>query len=207
MARLLAAEDAALAPERLEHVAVADVGRDDADPALLHQPVEAEVRHHRDRDEVDAEVEREDGEDLVAVDDVAAPSTASIRSPSPSNATPRSSAALAHGLLQQREVGRAAADVDVRAVGLVADRGHLGAEPLERLRRDPGVGAVGAVDGDPQAGEVGAEALDDVLEVAVGGDLDAVDRAAAAGSGASSSASISSSDGVGQLAARRRRRT
>ena len=32
--RLLAAEHAALAPERLEHVAVADVGRDDADPAL-----------------------------------------------------------------------------------------------------------------------------------------------------------------------------
>ena len=38
------------------------------------------------------------------------------------------------------------------------------------------VGAVGAVDGDPQAGEVGAEALDDVLEVAVGRDADPVDR-------------------------------
>ena len=68
--------------------------------------------------------------------------------------------------LQAREVGRAAADVDVRAVGLVADRVHLGAELLEGLRREPGVRAVRAVDADPQAREVGAEALEDVLEVA-----------------------------------------
>ena len=72
VARLLAAEHAALAPERLEHVAVADVGRDDADPALGHQLVEAVVRHLRDRDEVDAEVEREDRDDAVAVDELAA---------------------------------------------------------------------------------------------------------------------------------------
>ena len=72
MARLLAAEHAALAPERLEHVAVADVGRDDADGALGHQLVEAVVRHLGDRDEVDAEVEREHGDDAVAVDDLAA---------------------------------------------------------------------------------------------------------------------------------------
>ena len=70
MAGLLAAEDALLAAERLEHVAVSDVGGDDADPALLHQAVEAEVRHHRHRDEIDSEMEREDGKDLVAVDRV-----------------------------------------------------------------------------------------------------------------------------------------
>ena len=60
--------------------------------------------------------------------------------------------------------------------GSAADRRHVGAEPLEGLRRDPRVGAVGAVDDDPEPGEVGAEALDDVLEVAVGRDADAVDR-------------------------------
>src|SRR5437016_2434637 len=43
--RLLAAEERTLAPQCLEHVAVADVGGDHADPALRHQPVEAEVRH------------------------------------------------------------------------------------------------------------------------------------------------------------------
>ncbi len=42
------------------------------DAALLHQAVEAEVRHRRDGHAVDAEVEREDGEDLVAVDRLAA---------------------------------------------------------------------------------------------------------------------------------------
>ena len=70
--------------------------------------------------------------------------------------------------------------VDVLAVRGVPDRGHLGAEPLERLRGDPGIGAVGAVDRDPEAGEVGAEALEHVVEVAVGVDADAVDRPAAA---------------------------
>ena len=58
--------------QRLEHVAVADRSRDDPDPVLGHEPVEAEVRHHRDRDDVDAEREREDREDLVAVDRLAA---------------------------------------------------------------------------------------------------------------------------------------
>ena len=39
---------------------------------LGHEPVEAQVRHRRDRDELDAEIEREHGEDLVAVDRLAA---------------------------------------------------------------------------------------------------------------------------------------
>ncbi len=66
--RLLAAELAAFALQRLEDVAVADVGRDHADAPVGHQLVEAEVRHRRDRDEVDAEVEGQDREDLVSVD-------------------------------------------------------------------------------------------------------------------------------------------
>ena len=55
----------------------------------------------------------------------------------------------------------------------------LCAELLERLRREAGVGAVRAVDRDAEAAEVGAEPLEHVLEVAVRGDLDAVDLAAA----------------------------
>ncbi len=42
---LLAAEHAALARERLQHVTVTDVGRDDAHAVLGHERVEAEVRH------------------------------------------------------------------------------------------------------------------------------------------------------------------
>ena len=88
--RLLAADEPSFALERLEHVPVADVGRDDTDAALAHQCVEPEVRHHGDRDQVDAEVERQDRDDLVAVDQRAVSSTASMRSPSPSKAMPRS---------------------------------------------------------------------------------------------------------------------
>ena len=56
---------------------------------------------------------------------------------------------------------------------------HLRAELLERFRGDPGVGAVRAVDDDLQAREVAAEALDDVLEVALRRDGDVVDSAPA----------------------------
>ena len=102
-----------------------------------------------------------------------------MRSPSPSNATPRSKPPLVTSVLQRREVGGAAADVDVVAVRLVADRFDLGAELVERARRDIGVRTVRAVDRDAQTAEVGAEALEHVLEVAVDGDVDVVDLAAA----------------------------
>src|SRR5712691_1782698 len=65
---LLAAEDPAFAVQRLEHVPVADVGRDHTDTLLLHQAMEAEVRHRRHGDEVDAERKRKDGDDLIAVE-------------------------------------------------------------------------------------------------------------------------------------------
>src|SRR5918995_321634 len=57
--------------ELLQDVAIAHRCRDDSDSVLPHQPVEAEVRHHGDRDEIDPEVDREHGEDLVAVDRLA----------------------------------------------------------------------------------------------------------------------------------------
>jgi len=68
VARLLAAEQGAFTLERLEHIAVADVGRVHGDTALAHQGVEAEVRHHGDRDLVDLLVQGEDRNDLVSVD-------------------------------------------------------------------------------------------------------------------------------------------
>ena len=142
---------AALAIQRLEHVAVADVGRDHAHAALLHQPVEAEVRHRRHRDDVDTEMQREDRDDLIAVERLSPfSSTASMRSPSPSNATPRSNDAADDELLQRREIGCTATDVDVGAVRVVADRLDLGAELLEGAGREAGVRAVRAVDRDAQ---------------------------------------------------------
>ena len=78
-------------------------------------------------------------------------------------------------VLQRCKVGRTAADVDVRAVGLVADRLHLRAELLERAWRDVRIRAVRAIDCDAQAAQIGAEALEDVLEITVDGDADVID--------------------------------
>ena len=122
MAGLLAAEQASLSVERLEDVTIPDVRRHDADPPLRHEAVEAEVRHLRNRDELDAEVKGEHRDDRVSVDDLPAlvdrehPVAVAVECHA------EVAAFAADGLLQQPEVGRAAADVDVRPVGLVSDR-------------------------------------------------------------------------------------
>ena len=86
-------------------------------------------------------------------------------------------------MLERAQVGRAAADVDVRAIRLVADCGHVRAELREGLRCEPGVGAVRAIDADAQAAEIGAESFDDVLQIAVCRDAHLVDVAASRGRG------------------------
>ena len=151
--RLFAAEDCPLA-QRLHHIAVADVGRDDTDAVLVHQPMETEVRHRRDGDDRYASMQREDRDDLVAVDlvplvvDGEHPVTVAVER------DPEIEAAVDDGPLQRAQVGRAAADVDVEAVRLVADCRHLRAELLERPRCTPRVRAVRAVDADAQRRKV-----------------------------------------------------
>ena len=72
---LLAAQDGRVLEHAREHVAVADIGHDGLDAELAHRAVEAEVRHRRHDDLVarelpgDLQVAREQGDDLVAVDD------------------------------------------------------------------------------------------------------------------------------------------
>ena len=92
VARLLASERPTSPAKLVEHVAVADGGRRDLDAGRRHRGVKAVVGHHCDRNArrpagaLLAQVERGERDQLVAVDDRAAPSTASTRSPSPSNA-------------------------------------------------------------------------------------------------------------------------
>ena len=119
---------------------------------------------------------RKDRDDVVAVDDVA---VRVDREHPVAVAVERDAeveAAGGDGPLQRAKVGCAAALVDVRSVGIRADRRDNGAELLERARRDLAVRAIGAVDSDLQTRQVGAEALDDVLEVAVIRDIDPVSR-------------------------------
>ena len=87
------------------------------------------------------------------------------RSASPSKASPRSSPAADDRLGKPLRVRRAAAVVDVRAVGRVEEDGHLGAERAEQLGRDDAGRAVGAVDADPEPGERVAGDLDQVALV------------------------------------------
>ena len=83
---------------------------------LGHEAVEAEVRHHRDGDDVDAERQREHGEDLVAVERLAALVDGEHPIAVPVEGHPEVEALACNGLLQGREIRRSAADVDVGPV-------------------------------------------------------------------------------------------
>src|SRR5439155_12397778 len=102
-----APQEAALSAQSLEHVTVADLGRQEADPPLLGKAVKAEVRHLRDRDDVDIEVIGEDRQDLIAVDRSAVcvdgeyPVAVSVEG------DPEVEVTLQHRPLEQRQVGRA----------------------------------------------------------------------------------------------------
>ena len=70
------------------------------------------------------------------------------------------------------------------------------------LGRDAAVGAVRAVDGDPEPAEIGAEAVEHVVEIALDRAVEPLDRASVRRSaGLVDSASISLLLGVGELAA------
>ncbi len=157
MPRLLAAQVDLLAQHRLDHVAVADVGPHQPDPLRLERPLHAEVAHDRADHRVGAErpaplhVERAHRQDLIAVDDLAA----LVDQDHPVGvAVDRDAdvrAVLARDFGDVLRVGRAAALVDVGAVGLVPDCDHLGAELLEHGGRDLVGRPVRAVDRDAQA--------------------------------------------------------
>ena len=86
--------------------------------------MEAEIGHLRDGDELDVQLEGEDGEDLVAVYLVprAVHGEHAVAVAVEGDAEVELSAG--HGAREKPEVGRAAAGVDVRPVGLVRDRRH-----------------------------------------------------------------------------------
>ena len=123
-------------------------------PGLAHAGVEAVVGHHRHGDARDAEVDRGERDQLVAVDDRA---VAVDREHAVAVAVEREAgvvAARAHGLRERVDVRGAAAVVDVAAVGLGREHLDVGAEPAEQRGRDLVGGAVGAVEQQPHAGQV-----------------------------------------------------
>ena len=163
MAGLLAAEEAALAPERLEHVAVADRRGDDADPCSSMRRWKPRFVITVTATSVDAEMEREHGEDLVAVDRVAALVDGEHRGRRRRRMRRRGRGPRADGLSARRARSVAPQPtlmfVAVRATPIAVTSAPSCSNASRSERR---VRAVRAVDADAEPGEVGAEALDDV---------------------------------------------
>ncbi len=97
------------------------------------------------------EAEREHGQDLVPVDHLAA----GVNRQAPVRVAVVRDAGIGlpldDGRPQHVQVGRAAAVVDVLAVGLGPDRDHVGARAPQQQWGHPGRGAVRAVDHHAQA--------------------------------------------------------
>ena len=159
VAGLLAADVEAVLAHVVEHVAVADRRAHERQRQALEIALEPVVGHHGGDDAglrqpaVGLEGLGDDGEQLVAVDDVAvlvgddhAVGVAVERDADVG-------AHLTHFATQFRGRGRAAIVIDVEAVGADPDRDHFGAELPQPVGHHPVGGAVGAVDHDAQAVE------------------------------------------------------
>ena len=101
-----------------------------------------------------AQVQRGEGEQLVAVDHRAGAIDGEHAVAVAVEGEAEVVAALADGLRERAEVGRADAGVDVAPVGLDRHRGHLRAQAAEGLGGDVHGRAVGAVQHDVAPGEV-----------------------------------------------------
>ena len=178
VSRLFAAEGPASLAQRLQDVAVADLGSGDPDARLAHRGVEAVVRHHRDRHPVPlettglAEMDRSERDQFVAVDympsSVRGEHSVGVAVEGKTEVVP----ALRHGGGERVDVGRADAVVDVASVGVDADRPDLRTQATEDLRRGAVGGPVRAVEQDVHAAQVegvepGVQLAQVVLERAV----------------------------------------
>ena len=159
MPGLLAPQRPAAAGQGLEHIAVTDRGLLHPDPVLLHGQPEAEVGHDGDHHGVlDQQapvmpVQRADGDEVVAVDQC----PGVVHAQDPVGVTVEGQAgvgARSHDPgLQVARMRRAAAGVDVGAVGRGVDHLDGGPQAFERAGGPRRRRAVGAVDHQAQSGQ------------------------------------------------------
>ena len=161
VARLLAAEREAALAHLLHHVLVADRRADQLDAERLERELEADVAHHGRDDRVTAQppfplqLAAAHQQHRIAVDDVAAVIDENRAVAVAVEGDAHGAAARHHRLGQLLGMGRTAGEVDVAAVGPVADHDRLEAEAVEQLRRDGRGRAVGAVDDDRERAGLG----------------------------------------------------
>ena len=161
MAGLLAAEGPTLGVQGLEHVTVAYSDRVDVDAGRRHSLVKTEVGHHRDDDGPThqqsplGQVGGEQSEQAVPVDHVAGGVDGDHPVGVPVEGQAEVGPLVHHRLGQATGVGRAAPVVDVGPVRLGRQHAHyFGARRREDLGGAEVSGAVGAVEGYPQAVQV-----------------------------------------------------
>ena len=109
--------------------------------------------------------ERQDGEDLVAVDDIALRGDGETTVGIPVVCDPSVCTGVDDGLSKRIEVGGPDSVVDVPPVRLSPDRDDLGTCTAQRLRRDPGRSAVCAVHDHAQSVEWMRHGGDQVVDV------------------------------------------
>ena len=178
VAGLFATERISPCIERLQHVAVADLGIDNVDAGVVHRPPETEVGHDGDDDRITSEsaaglgVECAHGDDLITVDQT----TIGVDREEPVCVTVEGDAevgaALDNSGLQRRWMGRPTPVVDVGAVGSGMEHRHVGTEANQRPVGDVVRRTVRRIGNDDESGEAAPlEAGDNAVDVRLGCDV------------------------------------
>ena len=173
MAGLLPAKESPLLAHGRHDMAIAYVGTDKRTAPLLHEHFKRHVAHDRGHKDVAwklallHEILSAQGHDLVAIQNGALfvhdDEAIGIAVQSKPNIGPRLADLRGHSL----GVQGTAAVIDIQPVGLRTDFNDFGAQLLKGQRRDPIVGAIGAVNDHPQPfkGQVRGETVFEIHDV------------------------------------------
>ena len=157
--RLLAAQAVAAGVHGFEHRAIPDRGLHQVDSRRGHRPAQAQVGHHGDDERVAdqqtslGEIHGEQRHLAIAVDEAAVavdgdqPVAVSVEGKT------QVGALFGHRGLQRRRMDRAAAVIDVAAVGVAEQLGHVRAEPAQQRGRMGCACPVRTVDNEAESGE------------------------------------------------------
>ena len=191
MAGLLPAKESPLLAHGRHDMAIAYVGTDKRTAPLLHEHFKRHVAHDRGHKDVARklallhEILRAQGHDLVAIQNgaffVHDDEAIGIAVQSKPNIGPRLADLRGHSL----GVQGTAAVIDIQPVGLRTDFNDFGAQLLKGQRRDPIVGAIGAVNDHPQPfkGQVRGETVFEIHDVTTRSVLDFIGTAGVRGFG------------------------
>ena len=162
MAGLFAADDVTASEHFFENVAVADGGTSERNAFTGQDEFEAEIGHGSGDDAIPFElvlrfeVASDGEENAIAVDDFAGFANEEGAVGIAIEGHTELGALGDHALLQTFEMERAAAGIDVAAIGGDAHLDDIGAERTEEFGAELVGGAVGAIENDAEAGKSGA---------------------------------------------------